>query len=415
MTSDTYLPDNEIDIRELLSTLYRYKWIILGITLAAALATFIFSKFVQPRSYTAQAQVLITKPLYSTNLETRIQSVPQTPEASALKDLALADDLLWSVYTDSRVTEVIKAGIPFDQFIVGMSTRLVGTSKLVLDVSAAKPETAKTIVNVWAEKLTAHINSLFNLNDKTLSQIEIQAKLARDNWTAAEQDLMAKLPDGIVATKQIELEKKQKVLSAYLDTLLQLDLLIRDTRSLQTRLGAWPEDSQMRIENQLSLIGLYQRATGGLQGIQVQLSEPTTMEVRTVAEANASLEALSTSLEAQGVALQKDLEQLKQDITMATLELEAANYQLTQLTTERDLALNTYQALSAQLTETEIDLNRVDLTAKVASQALPPLQPISNRTLVKTIIAFTLAFILSCLGVLLLNWWRSPAQTKPPR
>jgi capsular polysaccharide biosynthesis protein len=416
MTSDTLLPDDEIDLRELLSTLYRYKWIILGITLAAALATFIFSKYGQPRSYTAQAQVLITKPLYTTNLETSIQSVPpQTPEGGVLKDLALAEDLLWSVYSSPKVTEVLKAGFPFDQFSAGMSTRLAGTSKLVLVVSAAKPETARVIVNEWADKFTAQINSLYSGNENTTIKIEAEIQNRLQIWDAAEKALIEKNPEGIVKINEIELEKKQKALSAYLDTLNQLDLLIRDTQSLQTRLSAWPEGSQVRIEYQLSLIGLYLRAVGGLEGVQIQLSEPTTMEVRTVAEANTSLEVLITSLGDQRAGLQEDLYQPQQDIITTTQQLEAAKYQLTQLTTERDLALNAYQAVSAQLAESQIELARADLTAKVASQALTPLQPVSNRTLVKTIIAFSLAFMLACLGVLLLNWWRSPAQTKPVR
>jgi capsule polysaccharide export protein KpsE/RkpR len=201
----------------------------------------------------------------------------------------------------------------------------------------------------------------------------------------------------------------------YLNTLTKLDLLTKDTQSLQTRLAVWPDNSQMGIEYQLSLIGLYQRATGGLDGVQIQLAEPTIVEVRTVAEAKASLDALIVSLDTQRVELQANLEQLKQDITTATLALESANYQWTQLTTERDLALNAYQALSAQQEETRIDLARNDLIAKVASQALPTRSPIPNRTLVKTVIAGALAFALACFGVLLVNWWKSsvPAKSLP--
>jgi uncharacterized protein involved in exopolysaccharide biosynthesis len=59
--------------------------------------------------------------------------------------------------------------------------------------------------------------------------------------------------------------------------------------------------------------------------------------------------------------------------------------------------------------ETQIDLARDDPAAKVASGALPPQEPISNRTLVKTIIGGVLAFALACFGVLFINWWKTPA------
>lgn len=188
--------------------------------------------------------------------------------------------------------------------------------------------------------------------------------------------------------------------------------MTRDAQSLYQRLEIWDDNSQVSIEVQLSLIGLYQRAAGGLEGVQIQMLEPTTVGVRTVAEAKASLDALVASLDSQSLELEANLEQLKLEITSATLALESANYQLTQMTTERDLALDAYQALSAQVEETRIDLARDDLITKVASRGLPPEQPDSNRTLMKTLIAGVLAFVLSCFGVLTVNWWKSTAAIK---
>src|SRR3972149_4725751 len=270
MTPDINLSDDEIDIRELAHTLLRYKWYILGITLVAAVIVFVYSKFIQPRTYTAQAQVIITKPLYTTNLEMSIQGVPQTPEGTVLRDLALADDLLWSVYSSPEVTAVLDKGFAFDQFIAGMSAKLAGTSKLILSVSAPKPETAAVIVNAWAVQFATRVNSIYSVNEKALSLIEQEVKNARQKWDETEQILLKKLPDGIVETRNIELKSKSNSLTVYLQTLTQLDLLVSDTKSLQFRLDAWPEESPLGIEYRLSLISLYQRAVGGLELIQIQ-------------------------------------------------------------------------------------------------------------------------------------------------
>jgi capsular polysaccharide biosynthesis protein len=412
MVADTNYSDDEIDIRELIHTLFRYKWVILGITLAAAVVVFLFLKFAQPRIYTSQAQVIITKPLYSTNLETQIQSVPQIPESSILRDLALADDLIWGVYTSPEVTAVLDEGLKFSLFRGDLSAKLSGTSKLFLIVSSTESKTAAIIVNVWADKFAAKINSLYSVNEIALALIENEVTSARQKWDATEQALLEKLPDGLVETRKIELKTKQSALETYLTTLTYLDLLTSRTQSFQSRLTVWPEDSQVGIEYQISLIGLYQQAISGIAGLQIQLTEPTTVGVRTVGDAKASLDALAASLDSQRAELRAKLEQLKQDITTATLALEAADYHLTQLTTERDLALNAYQALSAQEEETRIDLARDDVTAKVASRALPAEEPISHGTLMKTMIAGVLAFTLACFGVLLLNWWKAPASAK---
>lgn len=413
MTSEINLPDDEIDIRQLLLTLFRYKWYIIGITLAAMILVFVSTQFLMPRSYTAETQVIITQPLYTTNLESQIQGTPQTPEGGILKDLALANDLLWNVYTSNDVTTVIEKEISFKEFKGRISAKLVGTSNLFLAASSTESITAATIVNVWADQFSAQINSLYSVNVKALTLIEKEMLNAREKWDMTEQVLLAKLPDGIVETRKIELENKQYTLTAYLNKNTQLDLLTRDAQSLLQRLEKWDDNSQVSIEVQLSLIGLYQRAAGGLAGVQIQMLEPTTVGVRTVAEAKASLEALVASLDSQGLELMANLEQLKQEITSATLALESTQYQYTQLTTERDLALGAYQALSAQVEETRIDLARDDLVAKVASRGLPPEQPDSNRTLMKTMIVGVLAFVLSCFGVLTINWWKSPTPSKP--
>jgi uncharacterized protein involved in exopolysaccharide biosynthesis len=412
MVADTNYSDDEIDIRELIHTLFRYKWVILGITLVVAVVVFLFLKFAQPRIYTSQAQVIITKPLYTTNLEAQIQSVPQIPESSILKDLALADDLIRSVYTSTEVIAVLDEGMKLSQFRGNLSAKLSGTSKLFLIVSSTEAKTAATIVNVWADKFAGKINSLYSVNEKALALIKKDATDARQKWDATEQALLEKLPDGLVEMRKIELQNKQSALDTYLAILDGLDLLTIRTQSLQLRLAVWPEDSQVGMEYQISLIGLYQQAISGMGGIQIQLTEPTMAGVRTVGDAKASLDALAASLDSQREEMRAKVEQLKPEITDATLRLEAANYHLAQLTTERDLALKAYQALSAQLEETQIDLARDDLTAKVASRALPAEEPVSHGTLMKTMIAGVLGFVLACFGVLLIYWWKTPTLAK---
>ena len=90
---------------------------------------------------------------------------------------------------------------------------------------------------------------------------------------------------GWLKSRKIELENKQSALETYLNTLTYLDLLASRTQSLKSRLAAWPEDSQVGIEYQISLIGLYQQAISGIGGLQIQLTEPTTVGVRTVGDA----------------------------------------------------------------------------------------------------------------------------------
>lgn len=98
-----------------------------------------------------------------------------------------------------------------------MSTRLVGTSKLILAAFSTESNTAANIVNVWADQFSAQINSLYSVNEKTLTLIEKEMQKARDKWDLAEQVMLEKLPDGIVETREIELANKHNMLVAYLN------------------------------------------------------------------------------------------------------------------------------------------------------------------------------------------------------
>jgi hypothetical protein len=66
----------------------------LAVSLFLAVAAFAFSKLILPKQYQATALVILTKPIFSTNLDIRIEASPELPDAKSLTDLTRADDLL---------------------------------------------------------------------------------------------------------------------------------------------------------------------------------------------------------------------------------------------------------------------------------------------------------------------------------
>ena len=70
--------DEEIDIRKTIHTLWRNKWLILAVTLIGLIAGFAYSKLVLPKKYQATAMVVLTKPIFITNFDPRIQASRQS-------------------------------------------------------------------------------------------------------------------------------------------------------------------------------------------------------------------------------------------------------------------------------------------------------------------------------------------------
>lgn len=100
MTSQPVYYEDEIDIRKILEDLLNYKWWILGITAIFVMIAFLLVKLILPETYQSTAYIVITKPSLIANLDSRIQSSPQIPDARSLTDLTKADDLVLSVYEE---------------------------------------------------------------------------------------------------------------------------------------------------------------------------------------------------------------------------------------------------------------------------------------------------------------------------
>ncbi len=81
---DPYYYGDVIDLRELIRTLLKHKWIITTATLLAALVAFLVSIFLLSPRYQASAYVTLTEPVVQMDLDTGIQVSPVMPDTEAL-------------------------------------------------------------------------------------------------------------------------------------------------------------------------------------------------------------------------------------------------------------------------------------------------------------------------------------------
>jgi uncharacterized protein involved in exopolysaccharide biosynthesis len=412
MTSDQSYFEDEIDLREIAQTLLRYKWFILGLTIIMALGGYAVSKLLLPKQYQAAALVVITKPILTANLDPRIQTSPQQPDIKSLTDLTKAGDLVLEVYQSSQVSKLLEKDTSPDDLRAQLNTSLVGTSQLRLEVTDSDPDRTAQIANAWADAVTGRLNKLFDVNEASLERIEQQVQTARQEWDKAEQALLAYLPNSQEESLKVSLAQQQNALRTYLDRVTQLNLLISDAQVMEVRLSAQDGNKDLLLEDGLSLITLQQRAVGELAGLQIQVAGPDMLgQQYTVAEAAINLRTLITSLKTQHDELQASGDELKKIIPQTQSNLESAHYQMNQLTMQRDLALNAYQALNSQVEETHIALTQNDQVAKIAGQALPPERPTGPRASLNGVIAGALGLLISVLFALITNWWKTPGFT----
>ena len=97
------------------------------------------------------------------------------------------------------------------------------------------------------------------------------------------------------------------------------------------------------------------------------------------------------------------------ELTLQRSQLESAEFQVDQLTSQRDLAKTTYGALSAQISSAQAEVAANGLVARVVGEAGPAVL-VSDKTLLNTLIAAMTAFVVAAICVWVLEWWRSSSE-----
>jgi uncharacterized protein involved in exopolysaccharide biosynthesis len=140
MSSQPVYYEDEIDLREIFKSLLRYKWWILGTTVAFAVVALLVAKFILPKTYSATAYIMITKPALTAELsivdsEPNIQSSPHIPDSRSLIDLTKADDLVLSVFEEVRSMNTASESDELASFKDQLNPVLVGTNQFKLEVT----------------------------------------------------------------------------------------------------------------------------------------------------------------------------------------------------------------------------------------------------------------------------------------
>jgi uncharacterized protein involved in exopolysaccharide biosynthesis len=407
--------EEEIDIRGIILTVLRYKWLILGVTLGLAVAGFAVSKLLLPKQYQATALLVLSKPIYTTNLDPRIETSLQLPDSKPLTDLAKADDVVLELFQTPEAGEVIKKGETLKTFSERLEVTLTGLTQLRLSVTTTHPESAAKLANVWAEMVAKRLNDLFDVNENSLSQIEQQQAAAYQKWTETEQALLSYLPQNRSHTLDLALKQARGQHESYLAKINEIDLISGDIIAFEAQLAGQSQNQLLSIEESLGLITLYQRPIGGGNPIQIEVAGQGIMgEDYTLADARASLKRLSDSLASRRTQLVADLGSSEELISRLSADLEEANYQVNQLTVQRDLALSAYNALSSQQAETNIALAQGDALAKVASQALPPEEDVGPHSVLNAAAAGILGLVVSVFAIFGYEWWKSTSPAAQP-
>ncbi len=192
--------DDTFDWREYWRALAKRWWLIVGLTLVAAVAAFGFARLRHPR-YRATVTLIAPKPQYVWMFDSAIRKFvdPNQGKRKEIIPLATSDPIL------EQLSEKL-GGVPSAAQLKKMVKAEKGDGDLLLlRVTADDPQTAARIANAWADVVVPLATQIYSDQGRRDDFVKAQ-KAALDRLKAAEKALMdyrAQIGMGLADTGQI--------------------------------------------------------------------------------------------------------------------------------------------------------------------------------------------------------------------
>lgn len=400
--------DDEIDLREIVATLWRGRWIIIALTLMAAVAAFSISKWVMPKIFQTTAMIAITKPVIQFEDINDILYNASIPDANYIKELAVSPTFLDNIVTSPQV-------IPFwdaeNDSIYGMvEANIIGKNQLQLRANDTDPERAALLVNTWADQIVADINQDYGV-DMVAHTLDAQVKQAEGEAADAQATLETILLQSDVNIFQVQLEITKNDLSCVLERSSAATRILEDLQVLEQGIKGLPSEAFLALGDAMALTTLQQRTSasqicaGGDQTTLLEVGNDTLVSIPVIDALNA-ISQLREALQSQQITLSDEQSRLEGIIPSLESNLAKENYHLETLIIVRDQKQGIYTTLLEQQARvrnvlmTNAKVATVDVRGIVTDDAVGP------KVLLNTALVGTLGLMLGVVCVFIAGWWR---------
>ncbi len=424
---------------QILQTLKKRFWLVIAGALIAGVAAAVLS-IVWPRSYEAEAQLLMTKLRPDLTLDPQFETVSgenvvnesiQQDQVRLQTLIGLASSADLTVDVLSRLQDVLPAGEQTRGYLKGVTKTFSEGNLIIFRVRADSPQKAADVANAWAQAYEERVNRLYSATSPSGAEIQQQVVAAQTSYekakSAVETFLQQNQEDEL--TRQIE-QKKQilddlqtsqlEAAKARESTLLsyvnQIDQLLLQAQGLKQKLASTAATTILTAGEQFSLFSLESSAFSSLSSLSSQGEVPVTLEVGqslpldgnlTAGQAIEHLDRLVEAAKTAQATAQSELDDLSANLlgskelvalgsasdTIATLqsEINALQAELDHeqttkkdLTDARDVAQQGYLALVRKAAEVQISSQLTGVEVQLAAAAQPPESPAFPQPMLNT-------------------------------
>jgi len=411
--------DDEIDLRDIFKTVWKWKYFITGITVLTMLASGILSFFVMEPVYEAKTVVSIaqyeTKKEISSDIEDMVDELGQIPYMNV-------ESCIKQVQTPSILQTVInKMELPYTRSqLSGMikTSNAKDTNLIEITVSNSDPVLAQQIANTLREEFVMHVNQLNT--DKTTQSLDTmennlleseEAELELSNETLKEYKLQTRSIEFL----STQLSEKNQDLVKFQSSLASLQIESTKLENEIEQVKANLVDTPITLITNTTADGILPVDMAGIDVIDgkvvkeninpiyANLTNSYNQKLVDLAGTEASIATTSIKI----AELEKEIPGLEAELTKNEIEEK-------KLQSEVNRRENTVNILTAKIAELKMStiISPAENSIATVSTALQPEKPVSPNKKLNVAIAAILGLMLSTLAVFLVEYMREEDESK---
>jgi capsular polysaccharide biosynthesis protein len=430
MNSMTLYSD-DIDLRPYVLSLMKRWWIIVILTVLLSLAAYGFT-LRKPPKYESTATIIINRSQLKLSIADQFPTITQYNDARYRNEayLAIAQSASIAQATFEALVDKLPPNYSNFNSIKGRVEVEIKGDSISVKGSDQDPDLSAEIANTWAEQTAYAINLAYS-GERPLSEIQSQIIIAENEYHAAQSALEEFIQTNRITVLEAKKSATQNLLTNLTaDEESQIDYLYQRKQYLRQLI-----DSAEIIKEQINngnaseagdlgdaLVVLNARANYFFSGskFDVQLVNLEglldstinyTKDIDDIIQiASDELneineEILGLSQETIETPADQAVEEIATQLRSFESELVNENARQRELTSERDLAWEAFQALREKETEI-LTVAETNPEVSLASPAIPPITPVASQTMLITLVGAAAGFMLASLWIIGSTWWR---------
>lgn len=418
--------DDEIDLRQYLAVLWRKRYTIGAVSLAAIVAAGLFS-FLSPPVYEAKAMVLVTKSSFQVG-------TPPDPGSRAI-GAVLASELrtetlvafAQSATIMQRVGEKVSGGAARDRRLAGRLTALVirNTNLVELRARGSDPDRVAKIANQWAAVVTAESEAVFSTEaQQSYAFFDGRLNEAKGRLETEEEVLQKFSASSKLGVLQARLNAVTGQIAAYQSRLTDLSVALQksETELAQVETQIRRQPRTLTLSKSITTDPfLHQAASEAANRDFVELSKLKlkTEELNPVYinldQARANLSIQAAGLRAERAKVTEAIGQLNDELNQLRGQLAVQQLLQTRLVRSVDNARSVYEVLLTRREEARVASASQTGSAKLVAEAVVPDAPVAPRKMFNLTLGAVLGLMIGTILAFAMGHFSSPAPAPVSR